>query len=71
MCEVQRDNDSEYFSSDFLLRIFFSHKLLMWENYFPISLCSLFIIISINKPSFPAESLQFIIKLDDEIGLFF
>lgn len=71
MCEVQRDNnDSEDSSSDFTLCIF-SPKPLIWQNYFLISLCSPFIILSINKPSFPDESLQFIIKLEDEIGLFF
>lgn len=63
-------NDSEESSSDFTLCIFFSPKSLIWQNYFLISLCSPFIILSINKPSFPDESLQFIIKLEDEMGLF-
>lgn len=70
MCEVQRgSSDSEDSISNFMLCIF-PPKSLIWQNYFPISLCSPFIILSINKPSFPDESLQFIIKLEDETGLF-
>lgn len=48
-----------------------SPKPLIWQNYFLISLSSPFIILSVNKPSFPDEWMQFIIKLEDEIGLFF
>lgn len=70
MFGVWRDAD---YSGDFSFAFTFqlSPKSPLWQNYFLISLCSPFIILSINKPSFPDEWMQFIIKLEDEMSLFF
>lgn len=71
-CGAQKDNsDSEDFSSDFTLCIFFALSPLFDKIIFSYLSASHLSSSSINKPSFPDESLQFIIKLEDEMGLFF